>query len=153
MGSTAAGDGRGDGEGPHCVRDGCAASRAGDQPSFEHALGHSATVSTSHVPACANFSANYKRTVHATMLGKHGEALLACAGEDVGHYGGSYKVTYDLYKKFGELRLLDTPICGARFEPRAPRGAACAPHVRLEPSRLPTMHGLRASGQRPRLWT
>lgn len=35
-----------------------------------------------------------------------------CAGEDVGHYGGSYKVTYDLYKKFGENRLLDTPICG-----------------------------------------
>ena len=34
------------------------------------------------------------------------------AGEDVGHYGGSYKVTYDLYKKFGEMRLLDTPICG-----------------------------------------
>ena len=23
-------------------------------------------------------------------------------GEDVGHYGGSYKVTYDLYKKYGE---------------------------------------------------
>ena len=34
-------------------------------------------------------------------------------GEDVGHYGGSYKVTYDLYKKYGEMRLLDTPICGA----------------------------------------
>lgn len=34
------------------------------------------------------------------------------AGEDVGHYGGSYKVTYDLYKKYGDLRLLDTPICG-----------------------------------------
>ena len=27
--------------------------------------------------------------------------------------GGSYKVTYDLYKKYGEMRLLDTPICGA----------------------------------------
>ena len=31
----------------------------------------------------------------------------------MGHYGGSYKVTYDLYKKYGEMRLLDTPICGA----------------------------------------
>lgn len=30
----------------------------------------------------------------------------------MGHYGGSYKVTYDLYKKYGEMRLLDTPICG-----------------------------------------
>ena len=29
-------------------------------------------------------------------------------GEDVGHYGGSYKVTKDLYKKYGELRVLDT---------------------------------------------
>ncbi len=31
-------------------------------------------------------------------------------GEDVGHYGGSYKVTKDLYKKYGELRVLDTPL-------------------------------------------
>ncbi|CAD7697393.1 unnamed protein product [Ostreobium quekettii] len=36
-------------------------------------------------------------------------------GEDVGHYGGSYKVTYDLYKKYGEWRLLDTPICENSF--------------------------------------
>ena len=33
-------------------------------------------------------------------------------GEDVGHYGGSYKVTYGLYKKYGEMRVMDTPICG-----------------------------------------
>ena len=31
-------------------------------------------------------------------------------GEDVGQYGGSYKVTKDLYEKYGELRVLDTPI-------------------------------------------
>ena len=39
-------------------------------------------------------------------------------GEDVGHYGGSYKVTKDLYEKYGELRVLDTPIAdpSARFE-------------------------------------
>ncbi len=36
-------------------------------------------------------------------------------GEDVGHYGGSYKVTKDLYKKYGDLRLLDTPICENSF--------------------------------------
>ncbi|UPR04250.1 subunit beta of pyruvate dehydrogenase E1 [Chloropicon primus] len=36
-------------------------------------------------------------------------------GEDVGHYGGSYKVTYDLYKKYGEMRLLDTPIAENSF--------------------------------------
>jgi len=36
-------------------------------------------------------------------------------GEDVGHYGGSYKVTTDLYKKFGEMRVLDTPICENGF--------------------------------------
>ena len=29
-------------------------------------------------------------------------------GEDVGQYGGSYKVTKDLYDKYGELRVLDT---------------------------------------------
>jgi pyruvate dehydrogenase E1 component beta subunit len=35
------------------------------------------------------------------------------AGEDVGHYGGSYKVTFGLHKKYGDMRVLDTPICGA----------------------------------------
>jgi hypothetical protein len=38
-----------------------------------------------------------------------------CFGEDVGHYGGSYKVTKDLYRKYGEMRLLDTPICENSF--------------------------------------
>jgi len=32
-----------------------------------------------------------------------------------GHYGGSYKVSFDLYKKFGSLRVLDTPICENAF--------------------------------------
>jgi pyruvate dehydrogenase E1 component beta subunit len=36
-------------------------------------------------------------------------------GEDVGHYGGSYKVSYGLYKKYGDMRLLDTPICENGF--------------------------------------
>jgi pyruvate dehydrogenase E1 component beta subunit len=36
-------------------------------------------------------------------------------GEDVGHYGGSYKVTKDLYPKYGEWRVLDTPIAENSF--------------------------------------
>ncbi|NJK34176.1 MAG: alpha-ketoacid dehydrogenase subunit beta [Oscillatoriales cyanobacterium SM2_2_1] len=36
-------------------------------------------------------------------------------GEDVGRYGGSYKVTKDLYQKYGDWRLLDTPICENSF--------------------------------------
>lgn len=36
-------------------------------------------------------------------------------GEDVGHYGGSYKVTKDLHRKYGDLRLLDTPIAENSF--------------------------------------
>ncbi|KDD74757.1 transketolase [Helicosporidium sp. ATCC 50920] len=36
-------------------------------------------------------------------------------GEDVGHYGGSYKVSYGLHKKYGDMRLLDTPICENSF--------------------------------------
>lgn len=36
-------------------------------------------------------------------------------GEDVGHYGGSYKVTKGLYDKYGELRILDTPIAENSF--------------------------------------
>ncbi|NEP59953.1 MAG: alpha-ketoacid dehydrogenase subunit beta [Symploca sp. SIO2G7] len=36
-------------------------------------------------------------------------------GEDVGHYGGSYKVTKGLYEKYGPLRVLDTPISENSF--------------------------------------
>ena len=36
-------------------------------------------------------------------------------GEDVGHYGGSYKATKDLHKKYGDLRVLDTPIAENGF--------------------------------------
>jgi pyruvate/2-oxoglutarate/acetoin dehydrogenase E1 component/TPP-dependent pyruvate/acetoin dehydrogenase alpha subunit len=34
-------------------------------------------------------------------------------GEDVGLYGGAYGATRDLYKEFGERRVLDTPISEA----------------------------------------
>ncbi|NEO33465.1 MAG: alpha-ketoacid dehydrogenase subunit beta [Symploca sp. SIO3C6] len=40
---------------------------------------------------------------------------VAVLGEDVGHYGGSYKVTKGLYEKYGELRVLDTPIAENSF--------------------------------------
>ena len=36
-------------------------------------------------------------------------------GEDIGHYGGSYKVTKDLHIKYGDLRILDTPIAENSF--------------------------------------
>ena len=38
------------------------------------------------------------------------DPLVCVMGEDVGQYGGSYKVTKDLYEKYGEFRVLDTPI-------------------------------------------
>ncbi|PFH31096.1 pyruvate dehydrogenase complex subunit PD-HE1Beta [Besnoitia besnoiti] len=36
-------------------------------------------------------------------------------GEDVGHYGGSYKVTRELHARFGNFRCMDTPICENTF--------------------------------------
>ncbi len=43
------------------------------------------------------------------------DSLVCVMGEDVGHYGGSYKVTKDLCEKYGELRVLDTPIAENSF--------------------------------------
>ncbi len=43
------------------------------------------------------------------------DPLVCVMGEDVGHYGGSYKVTKDLYEKYGALRVLDTPIAENSF--------------------------------------
>lgn len=36
-------------------------------------------------------------------------------GEDVGLYGGSYRVTQDLYARYGEWRVRDTPISEGSF--------------------------------------
>ena len=43
------------------------------------------------------------------------DSLVCVMGEDVGQYGGSYKVTKDLYEKYGALRVLDTPIAENSF--------------------------------------
>jgi 2-oxoisovalerate dehydrogenase E1 component beta subunit len=36
-----------------------------------------------------------------------------CIGEDIGPYGGAFKATKGLYEKFGESRVIDTPIAEA----------------------------------------
>jgi pyruvate dehydrogenase E1 component beta subunit len=43
------------------------------------------------------------------------DSAVLVMGEDVGHYGGSYKVTKDLCKKYGDWRILDTPIAENSF--------------------------------------
>ena len=53
-------------------------------------------------------------------------------GEDVAHYGGSYQVTKDLYKKYGEMRILDTPIAEASFSGLAVGAAMCGLRPILE---------------------
>lgn len=45
----------------------------------------------------------------------HNDQSVFLLGEDVGHYGGSYKVTKDLHAKYGDLRILDTPIAENSF--------------------------------------
>ena len=36
-------------------------------------------------------------------------------GEEVGHYDGAYKVSKGLMKRFGERRVIDTPIAEGGF--------------------------------------
>jgi pyruvate dehydrogenase E1 component beta subunit len=43
------------------------------------------------------------------------DSTVMVMGEDVGQYGGSYKVTKGLYEKYGDLRILDTPIAENGF--------------------------------------
>nr|QXU75148.1 pyruvate dehydrogenase E1 component beta subunit [Gracilaria vermiculophylla]WDZ67918.1 pyruvate dehydrogenase E1 component beta subunit [Gracilaria vermiculophylla] len=51
----------------------------------------------------------------ATNEEMHNDDSVFVLGEDVGHYGGSYKVTKDLHSKYGDLRVLDTPIAENSF--------------------------------------
>ena len=34
-------------------------------------------------------------------------------GEDIGHYGGLFRVTRNMMEEFGERRVIDTPIISA----------------------------------------
>ncbi|CEM02587.1 unnamed protein product [Vitrella brassicaformis CCMP3155] len=45
-------------------------------------------------------------------------------GEDVGHYGGSYKVSKDLHYRFGNFQVMDTPIVENTFTGMAIGAAA-----------------------------
>ena len=58
-------------------------------------------------------------------------------GEDVGHYGGSYKVTKDLCEKYGDLRVLDTPIAENGFTGMAGGAAKNRPPAGSGPPRPP----------------
>ena len=42
------------------------------------------------------------------MLGR--DARVVILGEDVGYFGGVFRVTDGLQRKYGEHRVLDTPI-------------------------------------------
>ena len=48
-------------------------------------------------------------------------------GEEVARYQGAYKITEGLFDKFGERRVIDTPIAenGFAASASAPRWSAC----------------------------
>jgi len=52
-----------------------------------------------------------------------------CMGEDIGAYGGAFKVTDGLMAKYGESRVIDTPISEAGFV----GAAAGASHMGMRP--------------------
>ena len=57
------------------------------------------------------------------------DANVFCLGEDIGAYGGAFKVTEGLMQKFGEARVIDTPISEAAIV----GAAAGAAHMGLRP--------------------
>src|SRR3712207_8393438 len=54
-----------------------------------------------------------------------------CLGEDIGAYGGAFKVTDGLLARFGERRVIDTPISEIGPVCAAPG----APHIGVRPAR------------------
>src|SRR5215210_4934982 len=57
------------------------------------------------------------------------DANVFCLGEDIGAYGGAFKVTEGLMTKFGESRVIDTPISEAGII----GAAAGAAHMGMRP--------------------
>ena len=56
-------------------------------------------------------------------------------GEDIGRYGGAFKVTEGLLDRFGEQRVIDTPISEVGFVGAAGRCAWWTPPSRSWASR------------------
>jgi 2-oxoisovalerate dehydrogenase E1 component beta subunit len=57
------------------------------------------------------------------------DANVFCLGEDIGGYGGAFKVTEGLLDRFGESRVIDTPIS----ETGIVGAAAGAAHMGMRP--------------------
>ncbi len=57
------------------------------------------------------------------------DSKVFCMGEDIGAYGGAFKVTDGLMAKYGEQRVIDTPISEAGFV----GAAAGASHMGMRP--------------------
>ncbi|HEY3258298.1 MAG TPA: alpha-ketoacid dehydrogenase subunit beta [Gemmatimonadaceae bacterium] len=57
------------------------------------------------------------------------DANVFCLGEDIGAYGGAFKVTEGLQARFGEARVIDTPISEAAII----GAAAGAAHMGMRP--------------------
>ena len=56
-------------------------------------------------------------------------ARLPASGEDIGAYGGAFKVTEGLLERFGAARVIDTPISEIGFT----GAAAGAAHMGMRP--------------------
>ncbi len=61
-----------------------------------------------------------------------------CMGEDIGAYGGAFKVTEGLLDRFGEGRVIDTPIT----EIGIVGAAAGAAHMGMRPVVRDAVHRL-----------
>lgn len=55
---------------------------------------------------------NYSKALNEALMEEmERDEKVICIGEDIGIYGGVFKVTKGLYDKFGPERVIDTPIC------------------------------------------
>ena len=58
----------------------------------------------------------YREALRAAMVEEMDrDPMIVLMGEEVGHYQGAYKVTEGMLERFGEKRVLDTPIAESGF--------------------------------------
>ncbi|MFC2015881.1 alpha-ketoacid dehydrogenase subunit beta [Chloroflexota bacterium] len=58
----------------------------------------------------------YRQALNEALHEEMARDPMVCAlGEDIGSYGGPFKITEGLYERFGEKRVRDTPISEAGF--------------------------------------
>jgi len=68
-----------------------------------------------YLPTSASQNMTYREALRAGIEQSFNDNNVFLMGEDIGHYGGCYGVSKGLLERYGEEKIIDTPLCESGF--------------------------------------